>query len=315
MPARDRNLWAVILAGGSGTRLTSLTRALYGEDLPKQYAVLAGEDSLLQAAVARAVEVASPSRTLVVVTAPHGDLARRQLARWPEVEVVVQPHGLDTGPGLLLPLAMIHARDPFARVFVQPADHHYARPERLLQAVDRAEAVTLLRPDVVTLLGVAADAPDTEYGWILPGREVRLFGAREIEAFVEKPDAATARALLAQGAMWNAFVLVAGVRRLLALAGRQMPRHAARFAAMLSRGDRPSPSALVDAFAALPPVNFSRAVLETAPGLAVVPLEGSGWSDFGTPRRVFASLQGTADHDRLIARLRGSHDLPLTAVA
>lgn len=113
----------VILAGGSGTRLASLTRALYGSDLPKPFAVLAGQRSLLQTTVEHALALAPPERISVVVTGAYVDLARAQLADQPAIEIVVQPRNLDTAPGMMLPLARILSIDWSARVIFLPSDH------------------------------------------------------------------------------------------------------------------------------------------------------------------------------------------------
>jgi mannose-1-phosphate guanylyltransferase len=313
MRERGPKLWAVILAGGSGTRLAGLTRALYGVDLPKQYAVLVGHRSMLQATVARTLELVPPERIVVVATDPNEELTRRQLAPYPGVELLMQPRSLDTAPGLLLPLAVIRARDPEARVVVMPADHHVAHTGPLSAAIDRAAALAAIGPAAVTLLGAAAGSADTEYGWIEPGRRAGPFGARPVERFVEKPDAATAEALHRRGALWNTFIMIARVRRLWEMSARALPEHAARIAVAVGRGGAGSAAGLADAYAALAPANFSRAVLERGRGLSVMTLEGAGWSDWGTPRRVFAALAGSADHDRLVARLHAPRPLPLVA--
>src|SRR5262245_11536221 len=97
-------LWAVVLAAGQGTRLSPLTRALYGHDLPKQYAVLTGDRSMLQKTIDRLAPLVPATRTVVVVAREHANVARAQLAAHPGVDVIVQPRDLDTGPGVLLPL-------------------------------------------------------------------------------------------------------------------------------------------------------------------------------------------------------------------
>ena len=115
--------------------------------------------------------------------------------------------------------------------------------------------------------------------------------------FLEKPEPALARALLRQGALWNTFIMVAAIDALRELGRRHLPEHARRLEGCASAQD------LEAAYAALPPASFSRAVLERAENLALVPLRGAGWSDWGTPGRVLDSLSGTPDHERLLQRL------------
>ncbi len=138
--------WTVILAGGEGTRLRSLTRALYGADVPKQFAVFVGDKSLLQLTVERAARLTRFERILVVVGTKREALARIQLEPYPGVELVVQPRNLDTGPGLLLPLARILARDPDAHVAVLPSDYYVSDATPLLEAlrVNTRGRITLL---------------------------------------------------------------------------------------------------------------------------------------------------------------------------
>lgn len=302
MLERGRRLWTIVLAGGAGKRLASLTRALYGEELPKQFAVLSGTRSLLQATVDRATALSPPERIAVVVSREHQRLARKQLAEWRGIHLLVQPQNLDTGPGILLALDFVRRRDRAAQVAVMPSDHHVDRPERLLDAIERARAALRIDPATVALLGAEADRPDPDYGWIVAGRALGRFGMHSVQHFVEKPPAPVAEELHRMGALWNTFIMVASAEQLWASAAARLPIHAA---AMSAAGGRPG--ALDHAYGRLTPAGFSREVLQQTPGLTVLRLENAGWSDWGTPRRVFQSLAGTPHHDRLVARITRPH--------
>ena len=97
-------LWALVLAGGDGTRLAPLTRRIAGAPIPKQYCRIVGERSLLEETLARLSGLVPRSRTCVVVNRGHLPLARPQTASLPPRNVIVQPRNRDTGPGLLLPI-------------------------------------------------------------------------------------------------------------------------------------------------------------------------------------------------------------------
>lgn len=131
---QDR-LWTIVLAAGEGARLAPLTERLYGAPLPKQFAVLAGDRSLLQATVDRLMPLVPPSRTVIVVPVAHEALAREQACKRygsaGPVRIVAQPANRGTGPGVMLPLAHVLALDPGARVIVTPSDHHYRDAEAL----------------------------------------------------------------------------------------------------------------------------------------------------------------------------------------
>lgn len=294
----------VILAGGSGTRLAPLTRALYGNDLPKQFAVLAGRRSLLQDTVARARTLAPAGRISVVVTASHAQIARAQLVDEPGVELVVQPANLDTAPGILVPIARILARSWSARVIFLPSDHYIANWGPIALALQSLGRGALARR--LALVGVAPVGPELEYGWIAPGRAIAGTGAHEIAAFREKPDEAEAERLFRGGCLWNTFILGGPARIFWELAHAHLPIHAAAFERYALALGGPDEAPVLDRiFQTLRPANFSRDVLAHAERLAVVPVAGSGWSDWGSPQRVFASLAGTPDHERLVERIRG----------
>ncbi len=300
--------WIVILAGGEGTRLRSLTRALYGADVPKQFAVLVGDKSLLQLTVERAARLTRFERILVIVGTKREALARIQLEPYPGVELVVQPRNLDTGPGLLLPLARILARDPDAHVAVLPSDHYVSDATPLLEA---------LRVDTrgrITLLGVTPTAPEVEYGWIVAGKRIGRGRSFRIAHFVEKPVDAIAEELFRAGALWNTFVQVGSASTYWALARRYLPIHASVFEHYAeSIGTAHERHELEQIYERMSPANFSNDLLSHADTLAVIPIVGTGWSDWGSPKRVFQSLAGSPDLDLLLARIREPRAMALAS--
>src|SRR6266700_1199921 len=117
------NLWAIVLAGGEGVRLRSLTRRLYGYDRPKQYAALVGARSLLRQTLDRVGLLIPPERTVVVTLASHARYVEAELRGAPRPHVLAQPYDRGTAAGIFLPAHWIRLRDPDATVVVFPSDH------------------------------------------------------------------------------------------------------------------------------------------------------------------------------------------------
>lgn len=280
--------WALVLAAGEGSRLRALTTDARGVATPKQFCSLDGRGTLLGRALQRARRLVPASRTMTIVASEHRAWWKRELDERGG-RVVVQPRNRGTAAGILLPLLEIHRRDPEAVVLVVPSDHFVAREARLaasaLTAFERVER----RPDEIVLLGVPPDAPDTEYGWIVPGAPDE--DVARVAAFVEKPATEMATKLLRHGALWNSFLFVARAATLIEIFCARLPRlvHALRWAL-----ERPV-ERLASAYVALPASDFSRHVLQGAESrLRLLPVPACGWSDLGTPERVaacFATLE------------------------
>lgn len=294
--AREGHVWAVVLAAGEGKRLAGLTTAIYGYPLPKQFAVLDGRRSLLQHTLDRIAGFVPFERTLVIVSEGHLALAKKQLAAFPGVEILTQPRNLDTAPGVLLPLTHIRKRDPMARIVYLPSDHHVARPEVFVKSLREALRAVSIRPETVAMLGVEAERPETEYGWIRPGASANDNDSpRPIVEFIEKPDPASAVLLKQSGCLWNTFVFAARASTLWKLFEKTLPEHARAFERFApSIGTHDEPAALEQLYQITTAANCSKSVFEPARNLVVIKVEGSGWSDWGSPKRVFESLAGTA---------------------
>jgi mannose-1-phosphate guanylyltransferase len=311
----ERNLWTIVLAAGEGTRLRALTRALHGEDLPKQFATIQGQTSMLQATLLRTANFSSAARTVVVVPNDREALAREQIGESNVVDVVAQPKNVGTGPGLLLPLSRVVARDPDAIVVVMPSDHYVRDQEAFVESV-RSAALIARDQNALVLIAAAPEGPETQYGWIVTGPHDATRG-REVTGFVEKPDSSVANELFRAGALWSTFIMVGPASRFLALAKEHLPDQSSLFetyrAALGTARERRT---LWSLYGTMDPADFSRDVLEKSKALRVVPLRPCGWSDWGTPDRVLASLRGTDDFEVLCKRLQaslstsGAHEAP-----
>jgi mannose-1-phosphate guanylyltransferase len=280
--------WALVLAAGEGSRLHSLTRDERGVAVPKQFCSLQGGPCLLQEALQRAATVAALPRICSVVAEQHRQWWAPILSYLPEQNVISQPQNRGTAFGILLPLLRILERDPDATVVLLPADHYLSDEKIMAGALGRAAALAHSDRSSIFLLGVEPDEPDSELGYILPAARGRD-GAAGVLRFIEKPNAARARTLLEEGALWNVFIMAASVRTLLSLFD-------SRFVPIIAAMRGFEDANLGSIYQNLRTVDFSKDVLQGRESmLKVLTVPHCGWTDLGTPERVGRILEGLQD--------------------
>lgn len=304
--------WALVLAAGDGNRLRALTTQPCGTPVPKQYCSLHGGPTLLADAIHRARSRIAPERVCAIVAQQHRTWwsALDALTRLPPRNLIVQPRNRGTAIGILYSLVHILSQDPAARVLVLPADHYVADEQTLQRSLANALAHIASSPARPVLLGLHADEPDSEFGYIVPGEPDGL-GARDVTRFVEKPGAADAEQIVRAGGLWNTFIMAASARALLSLF---LPRFAPTVMemqvivsnALQSKAPGAGWPAIVDMYTRLPDLDFSHDVLEgNEASLSVMRVPPCGWSDLGTPHRVAETLRrwpsgiGSAAQSRL----------------
>jgi mannose-1-phosphate guanylyltransferase len=289
----SNNAWAIVLAGGEGSRLHGLTTDASGVTVPKQFCSLTGGQSLLAETLQRAASVVEPERICVVVGAQHRRWWEPMLSEMPKSNIIVQPSNRGTGNGILLPLLHILARDPNAHIVLLPSDH-YVRDEPALAFTLRL-AVGALEdlPDQVLLLGMHPNGADPDLGYIVPGYNTGPNISR-VDRFVEKPGGAAARQLLDQGALWNTLIIATGARALLGLFMTRLPDVVAKMRSAVAEDLCSSPNALATTivYRDLPRIDFSSQILQGAETkLGLIEANRCGWSDLGTPKRLGETLR------------------------
>jgi mannose-1-phosphate guanylyltransferase len=260
------SLHAVILAGGSGTRFWPLSRVAK----PKQFLALATDRALIEETFLRVQPLCPAARSWVVCGPGHEAAVRAAL---PEVRVIVEPVARNTAPAIGLAAVRVLREDPEATLLILPSDHFIARPDAFRDALSLA-ARACQAGDLLTL-GIHPTRPETGYGYLRRGA-ARDDGSYKVEAFVEKPDAATAARYISDSAYsWNAGIFVFRADAILDALKRHLP---AVHEGLTSGGD----------FAKLPSISIDYGVMEPESRLgriAMVPGD-FGWSDVGS----FAAL-------------------------
>jgi mannose-1-phosphate guanylyltransferase len=291
---RDR--WAVILAGGDGTRLQSLTRSISGDDRPKQFCPIIGGRTLLDQTSRRVALSVALDHTLTVLTRTHERFYAPLLNNVPKTRLLVQPENKGTAPAILFSLLRVAQLSSNATVAFFPSDHYFADDGEFMSYIESAFDAARTDPETVTLLGIKPESPEVEYGWIEP--DVSLFGRQprsisRVRKFWEKPSALVARNLMERGCLWNSFVMVGRVDAFLKMTARALPSLFDFFSAFGPTFGTPSEArAMTELYSWIPSSNFSHEVLALRPeDLAVMQVSEVGWSDLGEPRRVFSTLQ------------------------
>ena len=289
------NTWAVILAGGDGTRLQSMTRAITGDDRPKQFVPVIGGATLLDQTRRRVALSIERDRTLIVVTRKHRRFYKPLANEISSSLLVEQPHNKGTAPAIVYALLRIAAKSPKAIVTLFPSDHFFADDEEFMSHIDVAVSAVRAQPEAVTLLGITPTAPETEYGWIEPQPSILSHVEKSItrvSKFWEKPDLSLATTLMGLGCLWNSFVMVGRVDALLNITWTALPKMYAAFLRIVPRFETAGEyEAAVELYAQLQDANFSHQVLANrAEDLMVMRVGDVGWSDLGEPRRVLSTL-------------------------
>ncbi len=291
---QDR-VWSIILAGGRGERISPFIQQWMGRPIPKQYCAFVGKRSMLQHTLDRAVSLAERNHLFTVIDRSHQKDAANQLADRAGDTVIIQPLNRDTLPGVYLPLTYVYARNEESTVAIYPSDH-FVYPEReFLEWITQAvEAVDVLA-DRLVLIGVEANGPEPDYGWVAPGPELWRSGKYavcDIKGFLEKPSPDKAKLLLELGCLWNTLIVIARTSTLWRMGWRFFPETMMLFDRLKdSIGTSREPAVLRAIYEAMPEHNFSTDLLTHAAGnTAVMPMKGVIWSDWGRAERIAETL-------------------------
>jgi mannose-1-phosphate guanylyltransferase/mannose-6-phosphate isomerase len=268
----------VILSGGSGSRLWPLSR----ESFPKQLLPLTGPRTLLQETALRVSDSARFHPLTVVANAEHRFVIAEQLRAIdaPTPRIVLEPVARNTAAAVATAALMAARDDPEALILVMPADHAVPDADAFVATVEAG--LPAARAGELVLFGITPDSPAIGYGYIRAG-EAREGVARAVQAFVEKPDLATAEGYLASGDYyWNAGIFLLPAAAVLAELEAHAPQVLAAVRASVDHAQRDMDFLRLDpeAFAKSPSISIDYAVMERTRRAAVIPADFT-WSDVG----------------------------------
>jgi mannose-1-phosphate guanylyltransferase len=300
------HVYAVILAGGSGTRFWPLSR----RHRPKQLLKLLGKDTLLEATVARLRGLIPAERTYIFTS----QQVRRQIVRLlPQIapsRIVAEPAARNTAPTLGLAAQEILRHDPAGVMVVLPSDHIITKPARFRRALKAACRWASVDGRSV-VLGLKPTRPETGYGYVRRGPLRSRMGGQsvyEVKKFTEKPGLPLARRYVASRQyLWNGGMFIWRVSTLLRNLERHQPKMAAGLARIARAGGASSPRTFRSLYPRLDNISIDYALMEKISQVFVVSAE-IGWSDVGSWAVVYDLLP--KDRER---NVRPVHSLILGA--
>jgi mannose-1-phosphate guanylyltransferase len=291
--------YAVIMAGGGGTRLWPLSR----QSRPKQMLNLFDERSLFQTAVNRLEGLFPPERILVVTVQEQAAALKDQAEYIPSENYLIEPMPRGTASVVGLAAVALQQRDPQAVMAILTSDHYMKNEARFRQVLQAAYQVAQDR--YLVTLGIEPTFPATGYGYIQQGKKIGVYQGMEafgVLRFKEKPDPDDAVRLLQSGDhVWNSGMFIWRVEQILAEFDRQMPELAAGLQSIMKAWQSPQREAVVQqVWAQLKSETIDYGIMEGARNVAVVPAAGIGWSDVGSWDSLFDLLDGDENRNIII---------------
>lgn len=284
--------YAMIMAGGSGTRLWPLSR----RGRSKQSLKLVGNRSMFQLATDRLAPLFKPEQILVVTRQDQSVMLSSQVPELHFSNFINEPIGRGTAPAIGLAAIHLLQREPEAMMAVLTADHYIADQERFRQALEAAASVA--RDGHLVTLGIKPTSPSTAFGYIEQGQSVGVahdLQVFRVERFIEKPKMDVARNMVASGKYsWNSGMFVWRVDRILEEFKDQMPELYAQLMEVKTALGKPEAGeVLAHVWDQVAEQTIDYGVMEHAKDVVVIPID-IGWTDVGS----WASLSELLPHDQ-----------------
>jgi len=290
------NLFAIILAGGGGTRLWPVSR----RESPKQALHLLGEQTLFQMTVDRLRPLLPLDQILVVTARSQQELLQEQVPELEPEAFVIEPEGRGTASAIGLAALACRSRDAGSIMACLPSDHFIADSERFRDLLGMA--ADLAAQDELVTFGIPPEYPATGYGYIQRGAALGDSGASRVRAFREKPAADVAAAYVASGEYyWNSGMFVWKAERILAEIERLMPALHKGLEAIRALPGMWADPGVAAVWQGLESETVDYGIMEHAERVAVVPASGLGWKDIGSWDRLTEVLAADAEGNLVLA--------------
>lgn len=281
-----QHAYAVILAGGGGTRLWPKSR----NQTPKQFLKLAGSHTMIQVAAERVTKLVSWKNVIVVTNKLYLNEVRDQLPQVPTENIIAEPEKRDTALAMLVGALYAKSKDPQAVVINAASDHVIADDKEFGRVMTAALEVAGTDHKLVTV-GITPTHPHTGYGYIRIGNDLKKLGRGlslfEVDSFTEKPNLPTARAFLSTGRyFWNANMYVWSASDLQAAFARYMPAMHKLTEKLDQLNSELFHAELASIYSKAESISIDYAISEKADNLVLIPGD-FGWNDVGDWKVVY----------------------------
>ncbi len=280
--------YAVIMAGGSGTRMWPYSR----QDHPKQALKIVGDRSMFQYAVERIASVFPSERIFVVTRARHAPILMDQMPELPDKNFILEPEGRGTAPAIGLAAIHLLHKDPDASMAILTADHYILNVERFCQVLTAAKRCAT--DGSMVTLGIQPTSASTGFGYIKQGSslgEKNGFTYYAVQEFIEKPDSATALQMVVSGNYsWNSGMFIWQVNRIMEEFERQMPEFIAQLTTVRAALGTPDYQLVLEqVWPEVENQSIDYGIMEGAHQVIVLPVD-IGWTDIGSWGSLFEIL-------------------------
>lgn len=279
------NYYALILAGGGGTRLWPMSR----KAKPKQLLKLIDERTMFKLSVDRLAPMFPPERIIIVTGSQYVEQMRAETPQIPAENFIVEPFGRDSGPAAGLGIAVIHKRNPDATIAQLTVDHYIGKEAEFINLLDAAYQVA--QDGYIVTLGISPSHPATGYGYIRQGDEIQKsngFSAYHTRGFTEKPSLVAATSFVASGQYsWNSGMFIWKADRAMEEFEHQQPEIFELFKELAPAIDTPEFNPTLESiWDRMKSISIDYAVMESAKQMAVIPAD-IGWNDVGSWASLF----------------------------
>jgi mannose-1-phosphate guanylyltransferase len=299
MPIASEHLYAVIMAGGIGSRFWPKSRELK----PKQYLAMIDDETLIQNTVARLQGLVDSRKLFIITTRAQQPHLREQLPNLPLSQLIFEPVGRNTAPAIGLAAVHLCRLDPDAVMIAAPADHHISRTDLFYEALYKAVDVVEKNHEALITLGIQPSYPSTGYGYIETGEQQSAASVYRVNRFTEKPDKATAERFLHSGNFfWNSGIFVWKAATLLDNIRRFMPELYENLSEIKESLDSGRYDSICDeVYQRINGQSIDYGIMEKADTVYMIKAE-FGWSDVGSWQEAYNLSPKDEDQNVIIGK-------------